>query len=336
MTLDPAPEPERGSKQFRQPDHLNRRGEGIGTLLSLFANSLDGKNVVPAGTADPCLPEHHCRFSLPLRHTQMPKRKKAAVSQAIGTNNTGDKETQSLPDKHDFVARLQIGDEALGLPNLLPIVQLRLNGSRPLYFIVDTGAYGGLHLFPSTVRTLGLKASPDPQGGAQRITVDKVTLVGKAQSTEYELKGLSPRLLAAGMSDAGAVNGIAGILGVALFQQHTVQIDPAVKTLSLYTPTKQPVTIPGADVVPLLPSTLTDDPSKREVEVTFPGAGKTRVLLDTGSASLKVPLDYATSITGLRVSYQGSESYNISGKSTVFPARAPEVTVGTRTERTPC
>jgi hypothetical protein len=70
------------------------------------------------------------------------------------------------------------------------------------------------------------------------------------------------------------MNAIAGILGAALFQQHTVRIDPAAKTLSLYTPTKQPVTIPGADVVPLLPSTLTNGSSQRDVEVTFPGVGQ--------------------------------------------------------------
>jgi predicted aspartyl protease len=229
-----------------------------------------------------------------------------------------------------FVANLRMESESLDFPRLVPVVQIRINGSKPLFFMVDTGAPRGLHLFPWAIRELKLGRAEDPaeSGGAQRLLVDRVALIGKASGAEHVLTGISANPLASGMSPAAQAPGLAGILGSELFAQYVVRIDPAAKTLSLYAPSEKTAVIPGATQVTLLPSTLTGDTARRDVEALLPGAGKVRMLLDTGSEHVQILATVASRLTGLRLDPKPRALEAANGRIVSYSAMLGEVRLG--------
>lgn len=118
----------------------------------------------------------------------------------------------------------------------LPMVEVRLNGSRPLLFILDTG-------MPTTIVDAGIAAElglkiKDPNevkvpGGVLQIgaTPDvKVAIAGRS------VDGLT--LQAAPIRDLGAVIGrpLAGVLGHDVLERFTVKVDYAKGQVSLWDP----------------------------------------------------------------------------------------------------
>lgn len=158
-------------------------------------------------------------------------------------------------------ARLGSGKSPITIPfelddNLI-YVRVRVNGSRPLSFILDTGAYSMIHA--RHARTIGLKLKMIGQAGGAGANQPDVYLVTDKVSFSLPGVALSPRRLLAVSLDAAesCVNefnideegrdiasdrskqGVAkrevdGILGKEFFDQFVVEIDYAKRLLTVY------------------------------------------------------------------------------------------------------
>jgi predicted aspartyl protease len=115
-------------------------------------------------------------------------------------------------------------------------LQARLNGSRPCWFILDTGAAQTV-LNATTVQSLGLKVSgrgtlAGAGGNVQSTRVTGVTFdVGGAL-----LKDLEVAALPLVQFENGGGRAIDGILGVEFFKRYVVEIDYEARQLTAYEP----------------------------------------------------------------------------------------------------
>ena len=157
--------------------------------------------------------------------------------------------------------RFSSGRSALAIPfelddNLI-YVPVSINGSRPLSFILDTGAYSMIHA--KHARTIGLKLKMIGQAGGAGANQPDVFLV--TEKVSFSLPGvqLSPRRLLALSLDAAescvnefnidedgrdvasdgsklsvAKRDVDGILGKEFFDQFVVEIDYAQRLLNVY------------------------------------------------------------------------------------------------------
>jgi len=121
--------------------------------------------------------------------------------------------------------------------NGMIFVPVRLNGSRPLSFVLDTGSARTI-VDRALATSLGLKASASGslQGsGAGRIPTEFIHDVSIAlpgvESTGYELStaDLQPLNASLGVS-------VDGILGYELFSPFVVTVDYEAKTATIYSP----------------------------------------------------------------------------------------------------
>ncbi|HKO54834.1 MAG TPA: retropepsin-like aspartic protease, partial [Thermoanaerobaculia bacterium] len=129
----------------------------------------------------------------------------------------------------------------------VPIIEVRINGSRPLWFALDTGSSRML-LDSSLIDSLGLtRGAPDSiQGaGAGRVAVtsidDEITLaVGSLTSRGYHFD-------ATDLSHIGLRDRIDGILGYDFLERHVVLIDYARSRVTI-----DPAAVPkGSRAVPI-------------------------------------------------------------------------------------
>lgn len=206
-------------------------------------------------------------------------------------------------------ARFSSGKSAVAIPfelddNLI-YVRVSVNGSRPLSFILDTGAHSIIHA--RHARTIGLKLKLIGQGGGIGANQPDVYLV--MEKVSFSLPGvvLSPRRLVAASLDAvegcvnefiideegrniaadrskqsGAKRDVDGILGKEFFDQFVVEIDYAHRLLNVYERSSYKYAGSGK-VIPL-------EVGEQHIfaRAQIKGAGHAplagRFLLDTGSA----------------------------------------------------
>ena len=142
-----------------------------------------------------------------------------------------------------------------------PIIQVRINGIS-LPFVMDTGcsfpilldtwAAQKLHLTPTGQQVRITNANKT----AQIAKVKSVEIVGKSLDTNQE-GYISIMLNSATIADLGisrdfpSPSRIAGIIGVSLFGDRTVQFDFAKQTLTILLPTEQGFRAEGATTLPL-------------------------------------------------------------------------------------
>jgi predicted aspartyl protease len=113
------------------------------------------------------------------------------------------------------------------------MVPAKINGSKPLSFLLDTG-YGITMVHPDLIESLGLKR-------AGRLTI--VGIAGEEEAGTYEnavfdLGGVTyaPRRVASLPSEAEHRRRRDGILGAGFFRRFIVEIDCAKKTMRLHEP----------------------------------------------------------------------------------------------------
>ena len=139
------------------------------------------------------------------------------------------------------------GQSALGLPfalsNNIILIQAKVNNSRPLWFMFDTGANSSV-INTGLVKELNLKLGARVQGKAAGGNVEAEVIsgvslsIGGATASNQTIAALPLDVFSAALGKP-----IAGIIGYDFIKQFVVEVDYAAKVMRLYRPTnfKRPV-----------------------------------------------------------------------------------------------
>ena len=183
--------------------------------------------------------------------------------------------------------RFASGESALRIPFQLSsnviFLQVRVNGSEPLWFILDTGAAGTL-LDTNRAQALGLKIS----GGGNVEGVGETSVAaGIAKNISFSLPGVAFQarvVVVLPLSNLNRYIGriVDGVLGHDFFSRYVVEIDYAARVINVYEPKDFQYSGPG-DSIPL---ELKDNASSVRARLALPGRapieGKFRI--DTGGS----------------------------------------------------
>ena len=171
-----------------------------------------------------------------------------------------------------------------------PIVPLSINGSKPLYFALDSGTSNYLYLEPWAAKELALTQTPIDAGGefpgqtVYAAPLESVRLLGGSNRPVFDTK--CKYAIVVDMHAFGFVSEapqIAGILGNEFLADVTVQFDFQAKVLRVYSKAHAPLRpVKNATVVPLTP--LAGFPTFRQVQIQLMGAGSVSLILGTGDA----------------------------------------------------
>lgn len=221
-------------------------------------------------------------------------------------------------------------------------IPARLNGSKPLSFVLDTGSTRNL-IDRTLATTLGLKASGagSLQGaGAGRIPVAFIHGVGIAlpglESAGYEFSTADLQPLAASLGVR-----VDGILGYEIFSRFVVTVDYQAKRLTLTLPE---AFRPPSGSAQVLPIELRDKWAFVKAELVLPGpvAVEDSFLIDSGSSDAvdhpiimnlqsRVP---ATSGVGLGAPVPGATAQAVSFRLGRYSVTAPTVSCCGATDAT--
>jgi hypothetical protein len=235
-------------------------------------------------------------------------------------------------DKATFAAGDRKATFGFDWRNGMIFIPVRLNGSRPLSFVLDTGSTKMI-VDRALATSLGLKAggSGSLQGaGAGRIPVEFIHNVSIAlpgiESTGYEFStaDLQPLETSLGVR-------VDGILGYELFSRFVVTVDYEAKTMTLNSPGAFPISNAAQEI----PIELRDKWAFVKAELVFPGSVTVQdaFLIDTGSSDAvdhpivmklenRVP---ATSGVGLGAQIQGATARATSFRLGRYSITAPTV-----------
>jgi hypothetical protein len=186
------------------------------------------------------------------------------------------------------VARFAAGRSAPGVPfdlsNNLVLLRGRVNGSAPLWFILDTGASATV-IDAKAARRMRLKARGSVTGNgaageatAARLDAASVTLGGAA------VDNLTLYALPLDFLSASFGRSIGGVLGNDVIGKFVVEIDYANRVVNFYAPTSYDYRGGGA----VVPVTVEDDGlifTRGEIEVAGRGPLACKFEIDTGSTS---------------------------------------------------
>ncbi len=207
-----------------------------------------------------------------------------AVLKPIVTNQKGD----VIPFDYD------------PLLNPCPVIHIRINGSEPMPFLLDTGTSFPLILAPWAANKL--KLTPNGQKihvnnidkRGEVAALKQVDLIGREAGTMKRIS-LPVDLDMAGIMDAGMSIGfasherIAGIFGLTIFDNATVCFDFVAKTVTLYPDPHPPVQLPGAFVLPIKQAKN----GLFTVGLTDAEGGTVDALIDTGNDGVTFPTSAA-------------------------------------------
>jgi hypothetical protein len=136
----------------------------------------------------------------------------------------------------NFAPASLIDDLPVTIENNLVFVPVRVNGSAPLTFILDTGA-GGMVLDARRVAELGLQSARGDDAQAFGGPVEAGQIAGVTfQIGTVMLPGVTTTTLDLRPIDAGTGTRIDGIIGYELFAKHVVEIDYAGSHVRLHDP----------------------------------------------------------------------------------------------------
>lgn len=219
-----------------------------------------------------------------------------------------------------------------------PVVQVSIDGSPPLPFLVDTGTTAGLVLDSTAAAKLGLTEKA-PAGAGGVIPYAQAKIKGGVLKGADPANDVSFALPQAYVIDLSTVKEafvgpqIAGIVGLGLLARITSRFDFQAHTLTVFTQPHPPLHLPGVTVLP-----LTSTPQGLiTTRVMFgPGCG-TDLVVDTGSEGTQVPVTFlnavrprATAVRGIsqRLDYLYiSPDLRLSGL-TLGPLWLPDVVAG--------
>ena len=195
-----------------------------------------------------------------------------------------------------FVKELDVNDAhvvPMLFDNAQPhmLVPVSINGAKPLYFIVDTGAPNSINMEPWAAKALGLKQTPvdkeDYFSNSNKpvfsAALQSVDLMGKNGTVAFHTKCKTGIIVDTEVLKFRKGNRIAGFVGNELLSDLTVQFDFLAKTMTIYPKRHLPFRpSKNANVVLLAPADGSGS-FHRNVTINIPGTGKVPVLLDTGS-----------------------------------------------------
>ena len=206
----------------------------------------------------------------------------SAFGQAYAQQSTAGKPEQN-PETNTPKVRFASGNSALKIPleidNNIILMQVRVNGSKPLKFIFDTGAsHSGINSQRAT--ELGLKTQGNASGTAtggriQGTIVRDVTLSVSGTEVSNQTMFSMPFPTVPGFE-------FDGVIGYGFINQFVIEIDYLNKTMNLYDPRTFTYRGEGKDV-PLLfdggsiPSVLT------RIIVEGRASVEARLVIDTGA-----------------------------------------------------
>jgi membrane-associated protease RseP (regulator of RpoE activity) len=207
-----------------------------------------------------------------------------------------DREIAGLAKTRKFVVPMLY--DPLALP--YPVVMMRLNGGKPLPFMVDTGEPDALLIQPWVIQTLKL---PVQQRFTARGTeYTKVTITrAELQTTRSDAPLSLPiphawsyRLNAT--EDVGR-KPIAGLIGMDVLLKYTLQFDFAAKKLTFYEGTHPPLQVPDSKTISLdHPDYVPGDPPEEKdprfiirLQYGLPGKPRVQLFVDTASPSSNLP-----------------------------------------------
>src|SRR5437016_8843235 len=177
---------------------------------------------------------------------------------------------QSVPP-----TRFASGNSALRIPFELTsnviFLQVRVNGSEPLWFVLDTGAAGTV-LDASRAKMLGLKVSG---GGNIEGAGENTAAAGMAKDVPFNLTGLdfqAREIAVLPLSNLNHYVGrvVDGILGHNFFSRFVVEIDYAARTLNVY----DPKTFQYSGTGDSIPLELKDNAPSVRARLTLPGRAR--------------------------------------------------------------
>ena len=208
-------------------------------------------------------------------------------------------------------------------------LQVRINGSEPRWFVLDTGA-GVTVLNDTTVRSLGLKAGRGGTlrgagGVAQSVGVRGLTLdVGGAVVADVNVAALPLAQL-----ENAAGRAIDGILGVDFFRRYVVEIDYETRLLTAYDPAAYSYAGRGET----LPLTFRDNHPHLRAQVKLPGRPPLEgdFVIDAGSSMQLTMLPSFTEKNGLRESVPAAftaYARGVGGEFALPVARAESIRIG--------
>jgi hypothetical protein len=183
--------------------------------------------------------------------------------------------------------RFASGASALRIPFLLSsnviFLQVRVNGSEPLWFILDTGAAGTL-LDTNRAKALGIKVSG---GGYVEGVGETSVAAGMAKNISFSLPGVDFQarvVVVLPLSNLNRYIGrvVDGVLGHDFFSRYVVEIDYAARVINVYEPKDFQYSGPG-DSIPL---ELKDNASSVRARLGLPGRApiEGNFRIDTGGS----------------------------------------------------
>lgn len=159
----------------------------------------------------------------------------ALNAQQRGRSKPADRPQISVPD-----SRFDSGQSALKIPfdlsNNLVLLPVRVNDSRPLWFILDVGATSSV-INTRLVKELGLRTKGKAKGSSSGGAVE-VDLVPGISFTLPGVKVFNLTIGSISLDPFAPVLGraIGGIVGYDLLSQFVVEIDYETRTINLYAP----------------------------------------------------------------------------------------------------
>ena len=182
------------------------------------------------------------------------------------------------------------------------VVQVRINKSKPMPFIVDTGVQTGVVLMPWAAQELNLQTdkntpqTPDANVTMQRVTsncqVNILTLPGPTVDFNTNTVFVMPLPVV----ENATTPRIAGIIGMGLFRITTGRFDFDKKTLTFFADKHPPLT-PSRPAVSL--PMVQPDPDWLRVNLSLRAGKPTAFMLDTGSNTTTMPADAAAGLPHL-------------------------------------
>src|SRR2546421_1742040 len=190
---------------------------------------------------------------------------------------------QQPPPQTGFVSDTSALRIPFELSSNVIFLQVRVNGSEPLWFVLDTGADGTL-VDSDRAKTLGIKVSGgDDVGGAGQNSV----AAGMAKDVSFSLPGVNfqaREVLVIPLSNLNRFIGrvVEGVLGHDFFSRFVVEVDYAARIINVYDPKSFQYSGPG-DSIPL---ELKDNGPSVRARLNLPGRAPVEgnFRIDTGGA----------------------------------------------------
>lgn len=230
-------------------------------------------------------------------------------------------------------SRFDSGQSALKIPfdllNNLVLLQLRVNNSQPLWFILDTGANSSV-IDARVQKNLGLRTKARARGTSS----GKAIAAGLISGVSFTLPGVevSNLTVASLPLDPFApfmARRISGIIGYDLISQFVVEIDYADRTINLYAPSAYHYTGAGAR----LPIKFIDKNPFIEVSLTMEGRAplKGKFAAATGSSGallLNKPFVVAHRLLQTVIQTTPGNTGGVGGLSRTLVARVKNIRIG--------